>query len=466
MRILLGFCLILGASLSARTNVLFIVIDDLNDWVGCLGGHPQAQTPNIDRLAARGVLFSNAHCQAPICNPSRTSFMLGLRPSTTGVYQNNPWFRDVVALSESVSLTQHFRGQGYRVFTTGKIFHGSRVDRPSFDVVGPRQGQRIALDQQLQADIPTKTRLWDWGPQEYPENKFGDFVDANWAIDRLKEKHDKPFFLATGLYRPHVPMYAPKRFFDRFPLSDIKLPKVIPDDRSDLSAHVVKLVANSTPPPHEWWVRSGQWDAGVQAYLASTSFVDAQVGRLLDALDASPHALNTIVVLLSDHGFHLGEKEVWAKRTLWERSTRVPLIISIPGRLRPGVCSRPVELLSLYPTLVELCGLPVKSGLDGTSMVSLLEKPGADWDRPAITTFTQNNHAVRSVHWRYIRYADGSEELYDHREDPEEWNNLAGKPGTESIIAAHKKWLPGLNVPEASAAKGIRKSRKIKAEPR
>jgi choline-sulfatase len=436
-----------------RPNVLLIAIDDLNDWVGCLGGHPQAATPHIDALAGRGTLFTNAHCQAPICNPSRTSVLLGLRPSTTGIYLNRPWFRTTERNRDRVTLPQYFREHGYQTLTTGKVFHGSRVDGPSFDVVGPRPGQRQKIDQRLVEIDEARSGLWDYGPQQYDEQKFGDFVDAAWAIEQLHQEYEKPFLLAVGLYRPHVPWYAPQRFFDARPVDQVQLPLVRSDDREDLPAAAVKLTSNPTPPSHNWFVSHKQWKPAVQAYLASTSFTDAQVGRLIEALDESPHAGNTIVVLFSDHGFHLGEKQRWAKQSLWERSTRVPLIVRLAGQQKPQRCSRPMELLNLYPTLLDLCGLPAREQLEGVSIRPLLDNPEAKWERPAVTTYQRNNHAVRSERFRYIRYADGSEELYDHRDDPHEWRNLAGGAGYSQIIAEHARWIPEINVADTARRK-------------
>ena len=451
--LLLIVCLV-PANAEQRPNVLMIAIDDLNDWVGCLGGHAQASTPNIDRLAQRGVLFSNAHCQAPICNPSRTSVMTGMRPSTTGIYLNSPWFRATKANANRVTLGQHFAAAGYETLTAGKIYHGSRVDEASFATVGPRPGQRLQIDKQIVTSIQSNSKLWDFGPQTYPEDQFGDAITAAWAVQELEKARDKPFFIAAGFYRPHVPFYAPQRFFDPRPLDQVELPAVNDDDRNDLPAAATKLTDNATPPPHDWFVSSGQWQPAIQAYLASVSFTDDQVGKLLRALDSSPHRDNTIVVLFSDHGFHLGEKQRWAKQSLWERSTRVPMIVSVPDAVKNQICTRPVELLSLYPTLIELCDLPAKEDLEGTSIVPLLNNPAANWERPAITTYQQNNHAVRSQHFRYIRYADGSEELYDHRSDPNEWTNLADDDQFTSIKQQHAKWLPQTNVANAKAVRG------------
>ena len=451
----------------SKPNILFIAVDDLNDWIGCLSGHPDAHSPNIDRLAKRGVLFTNAHCQAPICNPSRTSFMLGLRPSTTGIYMNSPWFRSTPANKARVTMTQHFAAQGYQTLTTGKIYHGSRFDAPSFQVKGPLPGQRNPLDKRLITDIGSKSKLWDFGAQDFDEKKFNDYVDASWTIKQLKTKHNKPFFLTVGIYRPHVPFYAPTRVFKQIPLDGVDLPTVKSDDRDDLPETAKQVTANSTPPSHEWFVQSGQWRKAVQSYLACVRFTDEQVGRIMKALEKSDYADNTIVVFFSDHGFHLGEKERWAKQSLWERSTRVPLIISVPKGLRNARCDRPVELLSLFPTLAELCSIKQRPGLEGTSIVPLLKDPKAKWDRPAITTYGQNNHAVRSDRWRYIRYNDGSEELYDHSKDPNEWKNLLhDKTGSSkelfNVIEQHKRWLPKTNVPNAKRPQKKKSKRNTK----
>ena len=445
-----------------KPNVLFIAVDDLNDWVECLDGHPDASTPNIDRLADRGVLFTNAHCQAPICNPSRTSFMLGKRPSTTGIYLNAPWFRTTDDNKDRVTVSQYFRQHGYDTRTTGKIFHSSRVDEPSFAVVGPHPGQRLPIDQQIVTDMPSKSRLWDFGPQQYPEDQFGDFIDASWAIEQLQKGFTGPFFLAVGFYRPHVPFYAPQRFFDQHPSDQVTLPTVLDDDLDDLPPAAIALTHNPLPPSHQWFVESKQWKPAVRAYLSCVTFTDAQIGRLLDTLDASPYANNTIIVLLSDHGFHLGEKQRWAKQSLWERSTRVPLIVSVPGGLRKEKCAKPVELLSVYPTLLELCNLPPRDDLDGRSIVPLLKDPTCEWDHPAVTTYKCNNHAVRDEHFRYIRYADGSEELYDHLVDPLEHRNLANDKQYTDVIEKLAAYLPATNHPDyaRSAKAGAKKQGK------
>lgn len=437
---------------SAKPNVLLIAIDDLNDWVGCLGGHPDARSPNIDRLAKRGMLFTNAHCQAPICNPSRASIMYGLRPSSSGIYDNAPTPWTVSALKQHVTLPRHFAAHGYRTLITGKIYHASGMPPGDFDVIGPLPGQRSKHDARVIPPTPGGARgLWDFGPQSYDEELFQDHADATWAIERLKETSDQPFFLAVGFYRPHVPLYAPARIFDEIPEAEIDLPVIKENDLDDIPPIAGKLIASPASPPHDWFVRTDNWRKAVQAYLACVRFSDEQVGRLLDALDASPHAKNTIVILYSDHGFFLGEKEHWAKRALWERATRVPLVISAPGYTRGQTSARPAELQSIYPTLIELCSLTKRDDIDGHSLVPLLEKPQAEWNHPALTTHGQNNHSVRTERYRYIRYHDGSEELYDHRSDPNEWTNLASLPEHAELKKELASWLPKTNVPPAKA---------------
>lgn len=454
---ILAIALLISCSLApnvdaapAKPNVLLIAIDDLNDWVGCLRGHPDARSPNIDRLAKRGVLFTNAHCQAPICNPSRTSILYGLRPSSSGIYDNQtkPW--TVPALKDRVTLPRHFAANGYRTLTTGKIYHDSGMPPHDFDVVGPIPGQRLSIDARLIPETKDGARgLWDFGAQTYDEKLFQDHADASWAIDRLKEQNEKPFFLTVGLYRPHVPMYSPARVFNQIPEEEIDLPVVKENDRDDLPPVIDPLIASRFSPDHDWFLKTNNWRKAVQSYLACVRFTDEQVGRLLDALDASPHGKNTIVVLYSDHGFFLGEKEHWAKQSLWERATRVPFIISAPGFAQGASCQRPAELLSIYPTLIELCGLEKRQDIDGTSIVPLLKDPQAAWDRPALTTHGKDNHAVRTERHRYIRYYDGSEELYDHQNDPHEWTNLAKLPEFAALKVKLAKGFPENSVTPA-----------------
>jgi arylsulfatase A-like enzyme len=441
-----------AAAPPGRPNVLFIAVDDLNDWVGCLGGHPQVKTPHIDRLAGRGTLFTNAHCQGPLCNPSRASLLTGLRPSTTGLYSLQPGIRAVAALKDHVTLPQHFAAHGYHTFTAGKVFHDGSIppgDRTrEFHVWGVTAG--MPYPPKKFVDTPAGLRAMDWGVFPEKDEDQADWKIADAAIGQLKSlPADKPFFVAAGFRLPHVPCFASQKWFDLYPDDALVLPPVKADDRDDVPEFAWYLHWKLPEPRLSWLQKANQWRPLVRAYLASTSFMDSQVGRVLDALDATGRAGDTLVVLWSDHGWHLGEKGISGKNSLWERSTRVPLIFAGPGVARGAKCGQPAELLDLYPTLVDLCGLSAKEGLEGHSLVPQLKDANARRPWPAITTHNQNNHSVRSEHWRYIRYADGSEELYDHRTDPHEWTNLAKDPRHAEVIREHARWLPKVNAPPA-----------------
>lgn len=438
-----------AVSLSAqgsKPNVLFIAIDDLNDWIGCLGGHPDVKTPNIDRLAKRGVLFTKAYCAAPVCNPSRTALMTGLRPSTTGVYENrHPW-REAPLLKNAVTLAQHFMANGYDVRGGGKIFHNSYNDPASWHE-WLKEPPNPVPDKRPANGIPNKAQF-DWGPVDCDDKEMSDWKVAEWASAQLRKKRDKPFFLAPGFIRPHLPWYVPRKYFELYNAETVTLPVVKDDDLDDVPPEGRRLALRSGD--HKAVLEHGQWRRAVQGYLASISFTDACVGKVLDALDASEYAKNTIVVLWSDHGWHLGEKLHWRKFALWEEATRNPFMMVVPGVTRPGMrCDRTVDYMSLYPTMIELCGLTPKSGLEGISIVPLLKNPAARWDRPAVTTYERGNHSVRSERWRYIRYYDGSEELYDHAGDDMEWTNLASKPEFTKVKTELAKWLPKTDAPDA-----------------
>lgn len=445
----------------ARPNLLLIAIDDLNDWVGCLGGHPQARTPNLDRLARRGVLFANAHCPSPLCSPSRTAIFTGLPATATGIYDNSVWFRNVEQFKNLETLPQALRSGGYETFAVGKLFH-TFVDggqpKSEFQHTAPRTWQSYGpLPPRPLHYTDPGTRLRDWGVYPPTDAENCDHPIASHAAERLRQKHETPFFLAVGFFRPHAPFFASAPWFDRYPRGTVTLPPTKPGDLDDVppSSRIMTHAFD-----HSWVMRREQWPDLVQAYLACVSFVDSQVGRVLDALDAGPHRDDTLVVLWSDHGFHLGEKEHFGKTTLWERSTRVPLIVAGPGVRGGVVCQRPVSLLDVYPTLLAAAGLPARSDLAGSDLHPLLRDPRAEWGRPALITYLPGNHAVRSERWRYIRYADGAEELYDHEADPDEWTNLAADPEFADVIAEHRRWLPAREAPPArGAAKGTRKPR-------
>ena len=441
------FLLLAGYSAADKPNILFIAIDDQNDWFGCLEGHPQVQTPHIDRLAGRGTLFRNAHCQSPLCNSSRTSLMTGLRPTTTGIYGLSPWFRNVKEFADVVSLPQYLSRHGYRTYSTGKIYHGGngrkKTDR-EFDELGPAAGVGVWPESKL-VDTPAKHKLVDWGVFPHKDEDKGDWKVASWAVEQLDKKPTEPFFLSCGFFLPHVPCYATQKWFDLYPEETLQLPPYLAGDRDDTPRFSWYLHWKLPEPRLKFLEDEGQWKNLVRSYLACTSFVDSQVGRVLDALDRNGLRENTIVVLWSDHGWHLGEKAITGKNTLWDRSTRVPLIFAGPGVSGSAVCSKPAELLDMYPTLLELCNLPPNQELEGVSLMPQLLDANAKKARPAITTHNHDNHGIRTEKYRYITYADGSEEFYDMEQDPNEWHNLIDDSAYASQIAEHRKWIPPNN---------------------
>ena len=453
MKALLLLFLTISTALAAeKPNVLFIAIDDLNDWVGPLGGHPQVKTPNMDRLAARGVTFTNAHCQSPLCNPSRTSLLTGQRPSTTGVYGLSPWFRDVPALADLKTLPQHFRENGYRTLTTGKIFHGGYgrdKNEPDWDAIGPGASGAPFPEEKL-VDTPVKHKLVDWGTFPHKDSEKGDYKVAEWASERLADMpEDKPFFLAAGFFLPHVPCYATQEWMDLYPVDSLMLPEIRENDREDTPRSSWWLHWKLPEPRLRFLQKEDEWKNLVRSYLACITFVDAQLGRILDSLEASGHADDTVIVLWSDHGFHLGEKEITGKNTLWERSTRVPLIFAGPGATVGAKCDEAVELLDVFPTLCDLAGLSKPKQLEGHSLIPLLKKPDSPRPWPAITNHNPGNNSVRDKSWRYIRYMDGSEELYNLKNDPNEFDNLAGGVSHAGEISRLRKWIPAVQAPLA-----------------
>ena len=452
-----AFCLISAAELSfaaaPRPSVLFLAIDDQNDWIGCLGGHPQVKTPHIDRLAKRGTLFTNAHCQAPLCNPSRSSLLTGLRPSSTGIYGLAPGIRDVDATRHHVTLPQTFTRAGYFTYTCGKIYHDGSLkpkDRAAeFNEWGPAPGPGRPA-QRINKLAPPQHPAMDWGAFPEKDEEGGDYKIATSAIETLQRApKDKPFFISAGFRLPHVPCFAPPKWFDLYPDATLQMPPVRPDDRADTPEFAWFLHWKLPEPRLSLLRQHDEWRPLVRAYLASISYMDAQVGRVLDALDASGRAEDTIIVLWSDHGWHLGEKGITGKNTLWDRSTRVPLIFAGPSIAKAAKCGRPAELLDIYPTLLELCGLPPRADLEGRTLVPQLKNAVAPREHPAITTHNQGNHTIRTERWRYIRYADVSEELYDLQADPHEWTNLASRVQFAATKRDLAKWLPKKDVPPA-----------------
>ncbi|NEO88260.1 MAG: sulfatase [Spirulina sp. SIO3F2] len=431
---------------SPPPNVLWLTIDDLNDWIGVLGGHPQTQTPNIDRLARRGTLFTQAYCAVPACNPSRVATLTGIAPQNSGVYANRSDWR--VALPDTLTLPQLFKANGYWVGGAGKIYHDRFPDCTDWDEYypyhryqdgKPRAGAWGADPEPPQRPfngVP-KSRNLDWGSLDIADTAMPDTQIAAWTVEKLQARYETPFFLACGLFKPHLPWYIPATYFEPFPLDSLILPEIRNDDLDDIPPAGQDLARQYH---HQRIMNAGSYAEAVQAYLAAIAYVDAQVGRILDGLDRSPHARNTVVVLWSDHGWHLGEKLHWTKFALWEEATRVPLIIALPNQ-RGQSCDRVVSLLDLYPTLAELCQLTNTPVLSGTSLVPWLQNPRRRRDVPAVMLW-ENHVSVRWEQYRYTRYQDGSEEFYDHRRDPQEWENLAGNGAIATLQQDLAAWVP------------------------
>lgn len=452
---------IYGANSKGRNyNVLVIAVDDLNVWIGPYGGHPQTITPNLDKLARNGVIFTNAQCAAPISNPSRAALMTGIRPSTSGVYNNDQLFRESEVLKKVQTIPQYFAEHGYKTMAKGKIFHhpeGIFADAQSWQNMEKLTGFGMnnhpnKMPNTNANGMSTRTtwqRSLDWGQLGVlDEKETSDYQTVEWAAKQLSSTHDKPFFLACGIFRPHLPWFMPKKYFDRFPLASIILPEVNENDLNDIPRIGQQISGGLDPEGDYFRVKKYKKEKeAVQAYLAAINYADECVGVILNALQKSKYADNTIVVLLGDHGWHLGEKLHYRKSTLWEESSRLPLMIMVPNLTKGGQkCSRPVNLIDLYPTLNELCGLPEKKELEGQSIVPLLMNVNAKWEQPSLTTFGQNRHSLRSERYRFIQYEDGSEELYDHKNDPMEYINLAGDKKYKRIMEEFRIWLPKTNV--------------------
>lgn len=440
---------------SARPNVLFIALDDLNHWVKHLGRNPQAQTPNIDRLAARGVTFTHAYAAVPACEPSRCSLMSGRRAWTTACYLNGDDWKQHVP--EGGGLTAQFLKAGYYVGGAGKIYHGSNIFPSEWTEY--MNGKDIPYYNGKK--VPKNAGFHDPLLVDLKDDDIGDWHAVNWCIKQLEAKRDQPFFIACGLIKPHLPFAVPRKYYEMFPRDSIQHPPYLADDLKDIPSAGVKMA--KPEGDHAQFLKSGRWKDAIQSYLATCAYTDMNVGRLLAALDKSPARTNTIIVLWGDHGWSFGEKDHWRKFALWEEPTRAPLIWVAPGVTQPGgVCPRTVDFMTIYPTLCELAGLPVPEFVEGPSAVSLLRDPKAAWSHPAITTHGYLNHTVRTEQWRYIRYADGSEELYDEVKDPYEWTNLA----PQSVFAPVKQelaaYLPKKNQPpvQEKPGKGGKKKKK------
>lgn len=435
-------------------NILFVAIDDLNDWVEPLGGHPQAKTPNLSRFADEAVNFTKNYCASPGCNPSRSAMMSGFHTYTSGMYSNYQDWRK--AIPNAVTIGEYLKQNGYFSAGAGKIFHYSQIEPDCWNEYWPSMEKNMP-DQYFPKPGETvhmpifdgMYKDFDWAPIPLTDEETSDYKSVKYISDQLNREHDKPFFLACGIYRPHVPWYAPQKYFDMFPLEDIQLPKVLENDLDDLGERAIELSARAGNY-HKHVTEAGQWKQAVQGYLASVAFADAMLGKLLDALESSPYADNTIVIVWSDHGWQLGEKNHWRKFALWDNLARTVMMIKAPkgvpglpeGSRAGGRSERVTSLMDIYPTILDLAGLPERKELDGRSLVPLLKDPAAEWNYPAITTYDYGEFSIRTEDWRYIRYIDDNEELYDHRNDPEEWHNLANDPQYADIKAKMASYVP------------------------
>ena len=452
-----------------KPNILFIVADDLNSWIGPLGRHPDADTPCINELSGRGTLFTHTYCTAPYCNASRMSVFTGCLPAKTGIYGNEPfWERPL----RQPTFLEHLRRQGYYCFGSGKVFHGvfdyaTAGRTKARDAVWRDTENRLSLWDSFSPNVsePMPPRrplngmfnfnefdsvspwnhLFDWGV--LPAEREADMPDAKTVgviAEFLRDPPQSPFFCAAGLYKPHLPWYLPQRFFDRYPRDKITLPFVKDDDLDDVPS-IAREWALS-PPDHETVLKHGQWRHAVQGYLAAISYCDNMIGQIVQALRESPAAENTMIVLWGDNGFHLGEKLHWRKFVLWEEATRVPLIVVPPiGDSAVRRVDEPVSLVDIFPTLCDLAGVSALPDTDGISLAPLMTGRATVRGAPAIMTWKKGNHSIRSGQWRYTRYRDASEELYDQTNDPHEWTNLAGEARFHDVIASFREQLPLLS---------------------
>jgi arylsulfatase A-like enzyme len=458
--------LILGQSVSraeSKPNVLFLAVDDMNDWVGSLGATPRAITPNLDRLAARGVNFTNAHTAGVFCAPSRAAIFSGQFASTTGCYSIPNYF---VHHPEIEALQMSFSKAGYTTLGAGKLFHhpAGAIDQRGWNEFFLRNqfqkeggwaleswSEETPFPNPFPASIYNKGKevtgglFLEWGtiPNE-KEEEMADTIRINWAVDQLNKKHDKPFFLACGIYAPHYPNYCPQKYFDLYDPAKIELPPYKEDDLADLPPKIRRQKENRKRQHHDKLVEMDAVEDAIHGYLACISYADAMMGRVLDALESSPYADNTIVVFWSDHGYHHGEKGNWGKHTLWERTPNVPFIWAGPGVSEGAKTDVTASLIDMYPTLAELCGLPKpQQELEGVSLASTLKNPSTATDRHVYLPYlTPGEYAIIHRDWRYIRYGEDGEELYDLREDPHEWSNLASDKKYASVKAELAKLAP------------------------
>lgn len=413
-----------------RPDIVFIIVDDLNDYLGYLGGHPDAKSPNIDALAASGMSFKHGYCNSPQCRPSRTSLNHGVYPFRTGTYFNARGKGEKKITTPT--MQEFFGSKGYHVASGGKVFHGGPGNNGDSLLKRPRDPRPPAGENNFNAMRAPN----DGYALEVPDEEMGDYKVASWARETWQQVSDKPLFMSVGFFRPHRPLHVPKPYFEQFPIDSIRRPtepKGV-DDWNDMPEFARKLARTHAHKPmhgglsdHEYIVANGEWDKTLRAYHASVAFVDKQIGRFLKALKENPRGRKTYVMFVSDHGWHLGEKKHWCKGAIWEQTTHIPFIVRGPGVKAGSVCAQPVSLIDVYPSLVDFAGFEAPDYLDGKSVKPQLQDPNTDRP-PAISSYGHGNTSIRTERWRYIRYEDGSEELYDHRVDPDEWTNQAKDP--------------------------------------
>ena len=453
------------AALIRQPNVLFISLDDMNDWVEPLAGHSQALTPNLDRFARSGVNFTRNYTPSPGCNPSRSATLTGLHTITSGMYSNYQDWREVPRLQQVQTIGQHLRSSGYYTAGAGKIFHYQQVDETGWDDYFPSISQPMPQDDfpaERPANMPPfqyMYNMFDWGPLDLADEDTADYQSVEYISEQLARDHDKPFFLAAGIYRPHLPWHVPQEYFDRFPLDQIRKPEVLANDLDDLGPVARELITRGGNY-HQHVVEAGEWEKAVQGYLASIAYADAMLGHLLDALERSAYADNTIVVIWSDHGWQLGEKQHWRKFALWENVIRTVMMMRVPagiekmpqGSARGVATDNLTSLLDIYPTLADLCNLTPRDDFDGISLRAMLADPQEPVSRPVITTYDYGSYSVRYENWHFIRYIDDSEELYDLESDPEEWDNLAADPQHAATRSRLGEFVPVdvVDLPEVS----------------
>lgn len=424
-------------------NVLFLVVDDLNTWL--LGDanryNGKVIAPNIRRLAESGVVFHHTYTASPVCSPSRTALLSGVRPWQSGVYENGVDIDQSAALRSAISLPKRFKDSGYYVASYGKIAHGWDF-RKSCDDHMPHRRDPAPPGAPF---LPFTRGEQDWGATHLAEEKMNDSKYVSAAIAQLQMKHDRPFFIACGLFHPHMPWYVPQKYFEMFPLKEVTTPELLKNDLDDVPP-LGRTITKGKSQFVDSVLEHGMHKQAVQAYLATTAYADAQIGRVLEALDNSSYRDNTIVLLMSDHGFHLGEKLHWQKSTLWEEATHCLLMLRVPKLTpREGQCNRFVSLQDIYPTLADLCGIDLAANVEGRSLVPLLRKPDAAWKSTAITAYGDRYIAIRNEKYRYIRYRNAQEEFYDVTRDPHEWKNEVGNPDYAATIAELRKAVPALS---------------------